>query len=224
MSRWGAIFDWDGVIIDSARQHAASWERLAAENRLPLPPGHFERSFGMKNARIIPDILGWTQDPAEIARLSNRKEELYREILTADRIAPLPGVELWLERLGRAGVPCAIGSSTDRANIELVLGRLSLREVFAAIVSAEDVSRGKPDPEVFLQAARALRMPPCDCVVFEDAPVGVSAGKRAGMSVVAVASTRTRESLAEADLVVERLDELTVEQASGLAIGKIPAH
>jgi beta-phosphoglucomutase family hydrolase len=216
--KWGAIFDWDGVIIDSSAHHEESWERLATETGRSLPPGHFKRGFGMKNEKIIPDLLGWSSDPDEIDRLSLRKEELYREIVKEWGIAPLPGVPDWLDRLRDQEIPCAIGSSTHRLNIEIGLSILGFRERFASVVTAEDVRHGKPDPEVFLTAAARIGVAPQRCVVFEDALVGIEAAHRGGMQVVAVATTNPIELLKAADFAVHRLDELTVnEVASRLA-------
>ena len=205
---WGALFDWDGVIIDSSSHHEESWERLARETGQPLPEGHFKKGFGRKNEFIIPEILGWTRDAAEIERISLRKEELYRTVVADRGLDPLPGVRTWLERLRDAGVPCAIGSSTHRANIDLSVGLIGLAEFFSAIVTAEDVSRGKPDPEVFLTAAARLDRLPERCVVFEDALVGIEAAHAGGMRVVAVATTHPLVQLTAADRAVRRLDEL----------------
>jgi HAD superfamily hydrolase (TIGR01509 family) len=205
---WGALFDWDGVIIDSSSHHEESWERLAGELAKPLPPDHFKRGFGRKNEFIIPELLGWTRDAAEIRAISLRKEALYREVVAERGLDPLPGVRTWLERLRDAGVPCAIGSSTHRANIDLSLGLIGIAEFFTAIVTAEDVSLGKPDPEVFLTAAARIGRAPGRCVVFEDAHVGIAAARAGGMRVVAVATTHPEEELTAADRAVERLDEL----------------
>jgi beta-phosphoglucomutase family hydrolase len=212
--QWAAIFDWDGVIIDSSRQHEESWEMLATEEKRALPLNHFKRSFGMKNEKIIPELLQWTNDPLEIRRLSLRKEALYREIVRAGGIAPLPGVVNWLDSLRAASVPCAIASSTHRENITCTLGVLGLEKFFTAIVSAEDVTHGKPDPEVFLLAARKIGMPPGRCVVFEDAHVGIEAARAARMRVVGVATTHPAEDLRDADRVVRQIDELTVAELS----------
>ena len=209
---WCAIFDWDGVIIDSSAHHEESWVRLAAETGLPLPPGHFKRGFGMKNEKIIPDLLGWSFDPAEIHRLSLRKEELYREIVQEWGIAPLPGVLPWLDQLRIHAIPCAIGSSTHRLNIDTGLSILGFTDRFSAVITAEDVRTGKPDPEVFLTAAARIGLPPERCVVFEDALVGIEAAHRGRMQVVAIATTNPIELLKPADIAVHRLDELTVEQ------------
>src|ERR1700761_8705150 len=148
----GAIFDWDGVIINSAAHHEVSWERLAKECDKVLPDGHFKRGFGMKNEVIIPELLKWTSVPTEVRILSLRKEALYREIVREKGIEPLPGVKEFLQALKNDGVPCVIASSTHLENITATLEVLKLEEYFAFVVSAEDVKRGKPDPEVFLTA------------------------------------------------------------------------
>jgi len=211
----GAIFDWDGVIINSAPQHETSWERLAKECGKALPENHFKRGFGMKNESIIPDLLGWTSAPVEVRLLSLRKEAIYREVVREQGMTALPGVESWLQLMREAKIPCVIASSTHRENITTTLEVLGLGDFFAAIISAEDVKRGKPDPEVFLSAAQRIGVEPQDAIVFEDALVGIAAAKAAGMRVVAVATTEPKEKLAHADCVVNRLDELSVEQLWG---------
>jgi HAD superfamily hydrolase (TIGR01509 family) len=158
--------------------------------------------------------------PEEIRRLSLRKEALYREVVAQWGLQALPGARLWLERLRDAGVPCAIGSSTHRANIELSLPLIGLGEFFRAIVTAEDVSEGKPHPAVFLTAAARLGCPPERCVVFEDAHVGIAAARAGGMKVVAVATTHPAAELGAADCAVLRLDEL---DAAGMAAWFPPA-
>jgi HAD superfamily hydrolase (TIGR01509 family) len=215
----GALFDWDGVVIDSSRQHEESWERLGCEENRPMPPDHFKRGFGMKNELIIPQVLGWKVSAAEIARMSLRKEELYREVVRERGIAPLPGVREFLARLQSAVIPCVIASSTHRANIELSLGTMGLREYFTSIVSAEDVSHGKPHPEPFLLAAERAGRPPGRCVVFEDALMGIEAGLASGAKVVAVTTTNSRDILAAAGphRIVDRLDELEVADLVALA-------
>ena len=216
MQPWAAIFDWDGVIIDSSRQHEASWERLAQHEHLPLPTGHFQRSFGMKNERIIPELLHWTTDPAEIKRLSWWKEEFYRQIVRESGIQALPGVREFLERLDAAGIPRIIGSSTPRENIELVVELVGLRRYFPHIVASADVTHGKPDPEVFLLCAQRLGFPTHRCVVFEDAHVGLAAARAARMKVIGVATTHPAETLRDADRIVHRLDELLPEDLARL--------
>jgi HAD superfamily hydrolase (TIGR01509 family) len=213
---FGAIFDWDGVIIDSSRYHKESWELLAREAGRILPPDHFQKGFGMKNATIIRDLLGWTADPAELARLGARKEELYRDIAARRGIELLPGVLPFLRMLRAQRVPCVVGSSTPRQNIQFIFDLLHIADCFDQVVASEDVSLGKPDPEVFLKAAQAAGCPPERCVVFEDALVGIEAARRGRMRVVAVATTNPPDRLTHADRVVRRLDELTVQDLIAL--------
>lgn len=209
---WGVIFDWDGVIIDSSRHHEESWERLSKEEGRILPEGHFRAGFGRKNEFIIPEILGWASDTEEVRRISLRKEALYREVVAEWGLEALPGVREWLDRLKAAGVPCAVGSSSHRANIDLSLQILGIGDYFQAIVTSEDVTKGKPDPQVFLTAAAKLGLSPQHSVVFEDALVGIEAARAGGMRVIAVATAHPLEELTHADRVVRRLDELQPAQ------------
>jgi HAD superfamily hydrolase (TIGR01509 family) len=215
----GIIFDWDGVIIDSSRQHEESWERLAAEERRALPANHFKLGFGRKNEWIIPHLLHWTDDPGEIRRLSLRKEALYRTIVVERGLHALPGVPEFIARLRAAGVPYAVGSSTHRENILTILGVTGLAGLFSELVTAEDVTHGKPHPEVFLKAAEKLRREPARCIVFEDALAGIEAARAGGMKVVGVATTHPAEALGMTDRVVRRLDELTVADLVALVSG-----
>ena len=132
------------------------------------------------------------------------------------------GLEL-LAGLHAAGFRLALGSSAPPENVELVIERLELGRWLDAVVTGRDVTRGKPDPQVFLLAAERLGVPPARCVVIEDAPVGIAAARAAGMAAVALASTgRTRESLAAADLVIDRLDELSPERLRRLTDRRVP--
>lgn len=208
---FAAIFDWDGVIIDSSAQHERSWELLAAEINKTLPEGHFKRGFGKKNAVIIPEVLGWATDAAEVQALGDRKEVLYRELVARDGLTPLPGARELLSALNDAGVPCAVGSSTPRINIETIFGMTELGKFFRAVVTAEDVKHGKPAPDVFLTAAERLGAQPERCVVFEDALVGIEAAHAGGMKCVAVATTNPLDLLAHAELPVESLRDVSLE-------------
>ncbi len=208
----GAIFDWDGIIIDSHDQHLESWRMLFDEEGRVMADDFFRLTFGMRNQNIIPAYFEGISagDSAEIARLGGRKEELYRELVVRDGIEPLPGVVTLLEALREAGIPCSVGSSTPRKNLEVIMELLGLGEYFGALTAAEDVADGKPDPQVFLRAAEKIGRPPSRCVVFEDAHVGIEAGLRAGMRVVAVATTHPASTLGAAHYVLESLTEARI--------------
>ena len=204
------IFDWDGVVVDSSNLHERSWEIIAARRALVLPPGHFKKGFGMKNNAIIP-ALGWATDPAAVDELACEKEQIYRDLVREHGIDPLPGVRELLCSLQAESLPAAIGSSTERANLDLLLDLMDLRRFFAAIVSGEEVAEGKPDPSIFLLAAERLGHPPGECLVIEDAPVGIEAARRAGMPVLAVATTNPPGTLQDANAVVHDLRGIGVE-------------
>ena len=216
---WGVLFDWDGVLIDSSRRHEWSWEQLAEESGYDLPADHFERSFGMTNEVIIPELLGWTDDAAEIRRLSLRKEVLFRAAVAEKGVDALPGADRFLRELASERIPFAIASSTHRENIEIILDQLDWRALCPVIVSAEDVKRGKPDPEVFRHAAGRLGLLPAQCVVFEDAHVGVKAARDGGFPVVALATTHPPETL-DGDQVCAGLHEVDVARITAWLRGR----
>ncbi|MFZ9932206.1 MAG: HAD family hydrolase [Chthoniobacterales bacterium] len=210
------LFDWDGVVVDSSAHHERSWEILAARHGLSLPANHFKRGFGKKNNAIIPD-LGWSTDPAEIEAISHEKEETYRALVREQGMDPLPGVRELLAALREKGIPCAIASSTERANLDLPLDMMKLRDFFAAIVSGEEVVHGKPDPAIFLLAASRLGIIPAECVVIEDALVGIEAAQLAGIPVLAVATTHPITALGSADAAVPSMTDVTPDRLAALA-------
>src|SRR5690606_22845148 len=165
-----------------------------------------------------PNLLGWTDDPAQVRRLSLRKEALYREIVVEKGLEALPGVHPFLQRLKAAGIPTCVGSATHRQNIDTILEVMGFSGLFDDIVTAEDVNVGKPHPEVFLKAAGKIARNPQRCIVFEDAFAGIEAARAGGIAVVGVATTHTAATLEPlVDRVVHRLDELSVEDLLALA-------
>lgn len=210
----GYIFDWDGVVVDSSAQHEESWERLAAQEGLTLFEGHFKLGFGKRNQLIIREILKWTDDPLEIARLGDQKEIHYRDIIRETGIEPLPGVRAFVENLIKEGFPFAVGSSTPRENIEAVMSGAGIEGLFEKIVAAADVTKGKPDPEGFLKAAALIETKPERCVVFEDSISGVEAGIAGGMTVIGLTTTNDRELMNStgAVLVRDSFEEISLDE------------
>ena len=212
---YGAIFDMDGVLVDSGEAHYLGWCLLGKELGEPFDRALFDETFGMTNYQIIPKWLGARAKDLDLSALSTRKEELYREA-AASAIEPLDGVPELLDSLAAGGFGLAVGSSGPRPNVEMVLDILGARGQFAAMATLEDVTAGKPDPQVFTVAADKLGLPPARCVVIEDAPQGVQAGLAAGAKVVAVTSTRPPAALADAHLVVDSLREVDAERLAAL--------
>jgi beta-phosphoglucomutase family hydrolase len=199
------LWDLDGVLVDTALLHYEAWRQFLNELGRSLSEEEFRRTFGLRNDLILREILG--DVPAEdLRRLSERKEALFRQH-AAGQITPLPGAVELVRRSRERGRRTALVTSTPRANIDFVLEQVGLTGAFDTIVTAEDVSRGKPDPEGFLLAARRLGVPPERCLVIEDAPGGIEGARRAGMHSLAVTTTHPREALSSADAVVDSLND-----------------
>ena len=213
----GVIFDMDGVLVDSYQAHWESWRLMAEEFGHSLTETQFQSTFGRTSREIIATHWGdGALSPDEIARFDQRKEHLYRELVEVDFPAMAGAAEL-IRDLSRAGFRLAIGSSGPPENVSMVIDRLGISGLMQGTVTGRDVSRGKPDPEVFLKAAAKLGLSPVDCAVVEDAPVGITAANAAGMVSIALVSTgHIAERVAHAKCVVHSLRELTAESIARL--------
>jgi len=209
------LWDLDGVITDTGELHFQSWLPPLAEHGITYTREMFNVTFGMNNAGILTTLLGHPPEPELFTAISDRKEQLFRDSVRG-RAQTLPGVRDWLERLQASGIRQAIASSAPQANIDALVDELGLRAYFGAIVSGFDLP-GKPDPAVFLKAASLIQVPPENCLVIEDAVPGVQAAKRAGMKCLAVTTTNPRSALSQADVIVDRLDEIALEDFAGLS-------
>ncbi len=209
----------DGVLVDNMRIHAEAFDVFYERHGITDRKDVRKELSGLGNDEIM-QCLFTPERLAELGgwqALSDEKEAIYRE-LYAPRIRPAAGLLDFLEALRRSGIVCAVGSSADMRNIRFVFEKCGLASYFQAVVSSEQVSRCKPDPEIYLKAAEALRLRPDECVVFEDARAGIEAGRRAGMKVVALATTLPREELERttAALVIDDFTQMSVERLRSL--------
>lgn len=207
----GVIFDLDGVLVDSGWAHKKSWYDLAEKEGFPMTDEFFFNTFGMQNYQIIPMLIERDASPDEVDRLSDWKEQRYRDII-AEELVPVEGAKTLLGDLRNTGFLLAVGSSAPKANLELVLDCTDLQDYFDAYVTSQDVTKGKPAPDTFLKAAEKLSLSASSCIVVEDAVQGIQAAKAAGMPVVAVTTTRSRADLVGADIIVDNLAQLKVRQ------------
>jgi HAD superfamily hydrolase (TIGR01509 family) len=207
---YAALWDVDGVIIDSGEQHRQAWEALARERGYPYTDAAFWAGFGMRNSDSIPLMFGVT-DPELIVALSERKEEIYRALLRREARA-LPGARELLTTLHAAGYRQALGSSAPLANLEVIIGLLQIGPLLDGFISGEHVAHGKPAPDIFLAGAALVGAPPARCVVFEDAPAGIAAARAGGMRCIAVrrAGQPDAPGLELADRLVDTLSDLTL--------------
>lgn len=211
MTRTAVIFDVDGVLVDSYDAHFKSWLKMFGEHGASFTEAEFRKTFGRTSHDIITALHGGNLTDDEIRTWDDRKEALYREIITKQFPAIDGAVEL-IHTLHETGFKLAVGSSGPPENIALTLQCLGRADLFDAVVTRVDVTRGKPDPQVFQIAAQRLGAKPDECIVVEDAPAGIEAANRAGMASVALCGTATRGELSHAKLVVDSLRELIPER------------
>ena len=210
------IFDMDGTIVDNMAFHTESWLAFFARRGKTFDPDAFFRETAGAQVR---EILRQRLDPDipddEIAVLAQEKEALYREMYGPHRSA-IQGFEDFVTAARAQGVKLAVATSAPPANIVFTLDDLDLRRHFDAVVGAADVARGKPHPDVFLKAAEKLGVNPADCIVFEDAPMGVEAARRAGMKAVVIATTLPADAFREFDNVIRIVEHYEDLDAASL--------
>jgi beta-phosphoglucomutase len=199
------LWDMDGTLVNSEELHWIAWRNTMAKEGIVITREQFLSTFGQRNDSIIPAWLGSAASAERIERIGQAKEELYRDLVQRVGIAPESGVATWLDRLHKHGWQQAIASAAPRANIDAVLEALSATHVFQGIVSAEDVHRGKPDPEVYLLAASRVDVPAERCIVVEDAAAGIEGARRARMRSIGI-SHKGKDL--HADVVVKSLEQL----------------
>ncbi|MGH9174519.1 MAG: HAD family hydrolase [Vicinamibacterales bacterium] len=212
------LWDLDGTLVDSADYHWRSWRDTLAADGVSITYQQFRESFGQRNDRILRQWLGADADQARVERIGVAKEAEYRRLAQTEGLTALPGAADWVTRLHADGWKQAIASSAPRLNVEVMLRVLALDRFIDAIVAAEDVTQGKPAPDVFLEAARRLSASPETCVVVEDAAAGLEAARAAGMRTVGVNHT----TLLDAEVVVTSLTDLPPDTFDRL-IGPAPA-
>ncbi len=216
------LWDMDGVLVDTAEAHFETWSAALADEGILYDRATFDRLLGMNNADTLAAILGRPASAAELERIAASKEERFLRLIRG-RAQLLPGVLQWLERFQALGCRQAVASSAPAENINALITELRIGHFFMALVSAHGLP-GKPDPAVFLAAARCLDVTPAQCLVIEDSAAGVAAARRAGMICLAVQTTHAAAALRSATLIVPDLTHLSMEQLRRCrAFGRQPA-
>ncbi|MEZ5315524.1 MAG: HAD family phosphatase [Chlamydiales bacterium] len=207
----GFLFDNDGVLIDSRELHWESWMRLMEEDpTFKITRKEFIESFGKCNDLILQTSFPHVSKIQHI-EWAKQKEKFFRTF-AFNNLSLLPGMEAFLQKVITAAIPHTIASSAPRENLEMCLNSTPLGRYFDSYLSGEEVEHGKPAPDIFIAAAKQLGYSPCDCVVFEDAPAGITAGRTAGAFVVALETTHKREALFGYDLIYSSTEKLDLEE------------
>lgn len=201
------IFDMDGTLIDSVEADFLAWQKLFATYGKRLTFNSYIPLLGIKSAEVVKELLV-VKNEEELQLALAKKLVYFREIITLKGIYPIPFADVFLKQLKQYKVALALATSSRRAKMEMVMKKVGLLEYFDVVVTGEEVTRGKPAPDIFIKTAEMLSVLPEDCIVFEDAVNGVKAAKNAFMKCVAIASDQTTGLLQEADLVITTFEQL----------------
>lgn len=210
------IFDMDGVICHTNPYHSLAFrDFFSARNLSPTDEEFAQHMFGKSNSYILTHFLKRPITGQELLQMEQEKESLFRKIYEP-HIEPIAGIIEFMDDLKNNNVKLGVATSAPYANLELIIGKINIREKLGSILASEDVKKHKPDPEVYLSSAANLGMAPQQCLVFEDSFSGISAALNAGMQVIGVLSSHTREELPPCSLYINDYTDLSYEKISHL--------
>lgn len=210
------IFDMDGVICHTNPYHSIAFKEFFAKRNLNPTEEEFRlHMYGKNNGYILSHFLGRKIEGKELKDLEYEKESLFRDLYKAE-VDPISGYMDFLLELNLAELAVGVATSAPRANMDLILDTLDIRNIFHSTLAEEDVNKHKPDPEVYLKSAKRLGVSPENCVVFEDSFSGASAGLNAGMKVVGVLSTHSKDELPQCHRFIEDFTEVNLNQVQSL--------
>jgi beta-phosphoglucomutase family hydrolase len=210
------IFDMDGTLVDNMRFHSQAWMALFESLGIHLEADEFQRrSAGKTNPEILRNFTGRNCSKEEIQVLSDKKENFYRD-LYRPHLKATKGLLPFLKQAKELNIPMGLATAAGKENIAFVLQGLKLEDFFSAIVGAEDIQKGKPDPEIFIKSATMLHIQPEDCIVFEDSLFGIEAAQRAGMRAVFITTSHQPEVLGNQPAVMLAVPDFSILNIGGL--------
>lgn len=207
-----AIFDMDGVIVDNHTYHVKAWAEFCHKHNIPFNEITFRANyFGKNNHDILHGLMNNGLTLEQINTLGEEKEQIYRDLYKED-ITPINGLVPFLNTLKAEGIKTAVATSAPTSNLDFTLDSLKIRYLFDIVVDASGISKGKPDPEIYLKASNLLGITPSSCVVFEDSISGIKSGQNAGMSVIGLITTHSKEELPFTTLAISDFTEISIEK------------
>ncbi|MCB0805608.1 MAG: HAD family phosphatase [Bacteroidales bacterium] len=218
MNEFAVIFDMDGVVVDNFKYHKRAWDIFCDRHGIDLSDDFKSGIFGGTNKDHLESFFKKPLSKSEIGKYEDEKEAIYRGIYEPF-IQPLNGLKVFLDELHAQNVPVALATSSPPVNVSFVLGKTGLKKSFTVITHADDVRHGKPDPEIYLLSARRLGIIPDKCFVFEDSEAGIKSAKSAGMNVIAVATTHSREEIEGVSGIIENFTEINLSYLKNFTSG-----
>ena len=210
------IFDLDGTLIDNNAYHILAWQEFYKGIGQELTLEHYRTKMnGKVNRDIFSDIFQRDLSNDELEQYTDQKESLYRK-LYEPHIVAINGLIDFLEEVAKANIPMAVATSGLPINIQFMFDRVPIRKYFKTVVDSTHITHGKPHPEIYLKAAALLSVNASECIAFEDALAGIQSAKAAGMKVVALATSHTREEMQSADKVIDDYTQISLEQLEAL--------
>lgn len=204
------IFDMDGTVVDTTALEYEAWKRMLDEVNVVFPYEDYIQALGAKGSEIIK--ARYKADKSKIETMLHKKEVYFKELVSKKGLQLMPDIEKILEEVKGLNLKMALATGASHAKVDFVMQQFNIGHYFQVFVTADDVKKGKPDPEIFLKAAEKLGVPPQECVVMEDASNGVEAARNAGMACIAITSTRGKNQLQEADLTVDSYKQLSIKE------------
>jgi len=207
------IFDLDGVLIDSEPMHCSADNQLLTKLGIETPENYLDRFAGWTDAAMWTAIKADYNITKSIAELKKLQLPIKLKLLQESQFQAMPGAVELLEKIKSDNIPIAIASSSPKLFIEAVLKKIKIEKYFAFLVSGEEVGNSKPEPDIFLKAARLLNAEPSQCLVIEDSKSGTMAARRAGMKCIGYQNPNSgNQDLSEADIILSDLKDIDLKK------------
>jgi len=204
------IFDMDGTVVDTTQLEYIAWKRMFDEQNVDFSYDEYIQVLGAKGAEIVKGKLH--KEESFIEDLLEKKEEYFKELVQQKGLELIPDVEKVLLESRKLQLKLALATGASQEKLDFIMEKFNILHYFDAVVTADNVKNGKPDPEVFLRASEKLQVAPEECLALEDASNGVEAAQKANMACIAITSTRGRDQLEKADLIIDRYQDLSLKE------------
>jgi beta-phosphoglucomutase family hydrolase len=207
----GVIFDMDGTLLESTEADYRAWEKVFNNYNQELSFEKYAPMLGIKSADVIRNEIGF-HDEQDVKRILKEKFDYFVEYVNNNPIKPVFAAETFLKSLAKYSIKVALATSSRKEKMQMVLEQLNFLHYFDTVVTGNEVTHGKPAPDIFLLAAKRLGLNPEDCMVIEDGPIGVAAAKSANMKCVAITETHRAEQLSAADLIIDTYEHADIRE------------